>query len=114
MFNQAWNAQSAAKFQRKEQEKEMQPKIQIAELQKQSVILADSKQITKENAEITKLLLEQNKQNAEYTRQILECTKQNQISADAQAKASNRLATVAIIISVLALLLNIIQVVRNW
>lgn len=74
MFNQPHSAQSAAEFQRKEYEKEMQPKIQIAELQKQSVILADSKQITKENAEIMRCLLEQNKQNAEYTRQILECT----------------------------------------
>lgn len=103
MFNQAWNAQSAAKFQRKEQEKEMQPKIQIAELQKQSVILADSKQITKENAEITKLLLEQNKQNAEYARQILECTKQNQISSNQQFKASFVVSIVAIIIALISL-----------
>ena len=112
MFNQAWNAESAAEFLRKEQEKEMQPKIQIAELQKQSVILADSKQITKENAEIMRCLLEQNKQNAEYTRQILECTKQNQISADAQAKASNKLATVAIYISVFALIINLLQLFK--
>lgn len=103
MYNQPWNAQSAAEFLRKEQEKEMQPKIQIAELQKQSVILADSKQITKENAEIMRCLLEQNKQNAEYTRQILECTNQNQISSNRQFKAFFIISIIAIIIALISL-----------
>ena len=103
MYNQPWSAKSMAEFHKKEQEIEMQPKIQIAELQKQSAILTDSKQITKENTEITKLLFEQNKQNAEYTKQILECTKQNQISSDRQFKASFIVSIVAIIIALISL-----------
>lgn len=98
MFNQPWNTTSAERFNKEKLEKEMQPKIQIAELQKQTSILADSKELTRINAEITK--------------QLIECTKENQISADKQAKASNRLAAVAIWISVFALAVNIIQLFK--
>lgn len=106
MLNQPSSALSAAAYLIKEQEREMQPRIQITELQKQSAILADSKLITKENAEITKLLLEQNKQNAEYTRQILECTKQNQISSNRQFKASFIISIIAIIIALISLFIR--------
>ena len=46
------SAISAKEIQAKQKELEMQPKIQIQELQKQSVILEDSNQITIENAKV--------------------------------------------------------------
>ena len=98
MYQQAWNAESAMEMLKKEQEKNMQPKIQIAELQKQTFILSEAKDLTRHNAEITK--------------ELVECTKQNQISSAKQAQASNRLAIVAIIISILALTVNIVQLFR--
>lgn len=103
MNNQCFSIKALIEHNKKQQEKEMQPKIQITELQKQSAILVDSKQITKENAEIMRLLLEQNKQNAVYTRQILECTKQNQISSNHQFRASFIVSIVALIVALVSL-----------
>lgn len=62
------SAISAKEIQAKQKELEMQPKIQIQELQKQSVILEDSNQITIENAKVVE--------------EILNCTKQNQESSN--------------------------------
>ena len=98
MVNQPCSAQSAAEYLKKEQERELQPKIQIAELQKQTEVLSQANELTQINAEQIKLLVK--------------LAKQNQISADIQAKASNRLATTAIWISIFALIINIIQIFK--
>lgn len=98
MENQPWNAESAMRYMQKQQEKEMQPKIQIAELQKQTSILLEAKELTRQNAEITK--------------ELIECTKQNQISADKQAKSADKLSKTAIWISIGALVVNIIQLFK--
>ena len=98
MENQPWNAESAMRYMKKQQEKEMQPKIQIAELQKQTFILSEAKELTRHNADITK--------------ELVECTKHNQISADKQAKSADKLAKVAIGISILALIVNVIQLFK--
>lgn len=98
MYNQVWNAQSAIEYSKKEQEREMQPKFQIAELQKQTEILSKANEFTQ--------------MNAEQIKQLVECTKQNQITAEKQAKSSNNLATIAILISIFALIINVIQVFK--
>lgn len=103
MFNRGNSAVSITEKLKKEQEKETQPWIQIEELQKQSALLVDSKLISKENAELMRLLLEQSRQNAECTRQILECTRQNQISSNRQFKASFSVSVIAMIIALISL-----------
>lgn len=98
MLNQPNNATSYNIQNKRMLEQEIQPKIQITELQKQTSILADSRELTRINAETTK--------------QLVECTEKNQISANMQFKASNRLAKVAIWISIVALIINIIQLFK--
>lgn len=98
MYNQPWSAKALIENEKEKQEKDMQPKIQIAELQKQTLILNDGKEL--------------NRINAGLICQLVEYTKQNQISADKQAKSADKLAKVAIWISILALFVNVIQLFK--
>lgn len=98
MHFQPWSAKAGLEYENEKREKDMQPKVQIAELQKQTSILNDGKELSRINAELV------------Y--QLVEFTKQNQISADLQYKASQKLSKVAIFISIVALVVNVIQLFR--
>ena len=76
----------------------MQPKIQIQELQKQSVILEDSNQITIENAKVVE--------------EILNCTKQNQESSNRQFKASLIISSTALLIAIFSFIVSLIQLFK--
>ena len=86
----------------KQKELELQPKVQIAELQKQTSILQDSKNLTKENAETAKLLVQ-------CTNELVEATKDNSILAEKQFKSSERLAIIAIAVSVISVLIQLFK-----
>lgn len=64
MYNSPNSAKATMEYSQKQLEIEMQPKIQIAELQKQTSILSEAKELTLQNAQMTK--------------ELVECTKQNQ------------------------------------
>ena len=81
MINNAHSAETASLYMRKQKELELQPKVQIAELQKQTSILQDSKSLTKENAETAKLLVQ-------CTKELIDATKSNSILAEKQFKSS--------------------------
>lgn len=92
------SAISAKEIQAKQKELEMQPKIQIQELQKQSVILEDSSQITIENAKVVE--------------EILNCTKQNQESSNRQFKASLIISSTALLIAIFSFIVSLIQLFK--
>lgn len=92
------SAISAKEIQAKQKELEMQPKIQIQELQKQSVILEDSNQITIENAKVVE--------------EILNCTKQNQESSNRQFKASLIISSTALLIAIFSFIVSLIQLFK--
>ncbi len=98
MYNQMSSAISAKEIQAKQKELEMQPKIQIQELQKQSVILEDSNQITIENAKVVE--------------EILNCTKQNQESSNRQFKASLIISSTALLIAIFSFIVSLIQLFK--
>lgn len=102
MINNAHSAETASLYMRKQKELELQPKVQIAELQKQTSILQDSKSLTKENAETAKLLVQ-------CTNELVEATKSNSILAEKQFKSSERLAIIAIVVSVISVLIQLFK-----
>ena len=102
MINNAHSAETASLYMRKQKELELQPKVQIAELQKQTSILQDSKSLTKENAETAKLLVQ-------CTKELVGATKSNSISAEKQFKSSERLAIIAIVVSVISVLIQLFE-----
>ena len=95
MFGEPYSAKSFERYMAMQAEKEMQPKMQTAELQKQTSALADMKELTK--------------LNAEYVKQIAELTIENQKSATKQFIASIIVSAVALIIAGASLCVSIIQ-----
>ena len=95
MLNQPYSAQSAEEIWAEHQEQKAQPKIQTAELQKQTSVLEDMKELTK--------------LNAKYVKQIAELTIENQKSATKQFWASIIVSTVALIIAFGSLIISILQ-----
>ena len=73
-------------------EKDMQPKVQIAELQNQTTALTNIKELTN--------------LNTEYVKQIAELTIENQKSASKQFWASIIIAGAALFVSVVALFIK--------
>lgn len=102
MINYGHSAETASAYIKKQKELELQPKVQIAELQKQTLILQDSKSLTKENAETAKLLVQ-------CTKELVDATKSNSISAEKQFKSSERLTIIAIAMSVVSVLIQLFK-----
>ena len=98
MFSEPCSAKAVERYMAMEAEKEMQPKIQTAELQKQTSALADMKELTR--------------LNAEYVKQIAELTFENQKSATKQFWASIIISAVALIIAGASLFVSVVQLYR--
>lgn len=109
MSSEPWNAQSAKILAEKQAEKERQIQIQLNELQKQTSTLTDVKELTQINIKCIQNIVSLTSENTETVKQIAKMTEENQKSSKRQFWASIIVSTVALIIAIATLSINIIQ-----
>ena len=109
MPSEPWNAQSAKILADKQSEKERQIQTQLNELHKQTSTLTDVKELTRINIECIQNIVSLTSENTETVKQIAKMTEENQKSSKRQFWASIIVSTVALIIAIATLSINIIQ-----